>query len=121
MNLLFMITVQTKIPDCIIYKPEFHKDKRGGFFELWNSNDVPIDWKQVNCSISKKNVVRGIHVAPYAKLVTCLYGHIWDVVVDLRKDSPTYMQWLGVNLKYPQRKEQIFAKQILVPPGCGHQ
>jgi len=60
----------------------------------------------------KKNVVRGIHCSPYSKLVTCIKGRIWDVVVDLRKGSPTYLKWRG--------KELSPTQQLYIPPRCGH-
>lgn len=68
-------------------------------------------------STSKKGVIRGLHfqrIHEQAKLVRCVSGHIFDVVVDLRKDSPTFKKWLGFELNEENRKE------VLVPVGCAH-
>jgi dTDP-4-dehydrorhamnose 3,5-epimerase len=66
---------------------------------------------------SYKGVIRALHfqrVKQQAKLVRCIHGHVYDVVVDLRKDSPTFKQWVGFDLSGENQKE------ILVPEGCGH-
>lgn len=120
----------TIINDCKIIECNRYFDDRGQFQELFEENkykeiisqqDQSIEhgiyktrWKQANWSVSKKNVLRGIHVANYAKLVTCVSGKIWDFVVDFRKKSPTFLQYVGVELSASENK------QIFVPSGCGH-
>ncbi len=61
-----------------------------------------------------QNVLRGIHVSPYAKLLTCVRGSLYDVVVDARPESDTYLQWAAVKLTEDN------CRQLLVPPNCGH-
>lgn len=102
-----------RIPGVFVLKPEIFYDSRGSFQEIYNeSKSQPYQWKQVNCSVSAANVVRGIHRSPYAKLCTCLSGRIWDVVVDLRITSPTYKQWDAAWLEP--------GMQIFIPAHCGH-
>ena len=128
---------QTEIADCIIIYPKRFPDERGVFFELYNDHRylenfihmrdgpgnplgsilIQSKWRQTNCSVSNRHVVRGIHVTPFAKLVTCVLGHVWDVVVDMRKESPTYLKWVGIDLAHDKDVEPT---QVYVPPGCGH-
>ena len=61
-----------------------------------------------------QNVIRGLHISTYCKLVTCTSGSVYDVVVDLRPDSPTYLQWAGAVLTAENCKE------LYIPPNCGH-
>lgn len=61
-----------------------------------------------------QHVVRGIHKSEYAKLLTCVSGAVYDVVVDLRPESPTYLQWAAVELTEDN------CRQLLIPPNCGH-
>lgn len=108
---------QTKINDCFIIKPQTYPDHRGVFFEVYNKAGfgiADVEWQQMNCSASHLGVVRGIHIVPFAKLVTCVHGYVWDVVVDMRKDSPTYLTWVGIDLQASK------PTQVYVPPGCGH-
>ena len=106
----------TPLKDVVVVESVCHDDSRGHFQELYSHDkcDDPAqqNWKQINWSHSKSNVLRGIHCAPYQKLVMCLSGRVWDVVVDLRKDSKTYLEWYGMWLDH---KTQMF-----VPGGCGH-
>ena len=85
-----------KIKGIQIYQPDVHTDYRGDLWTLWNDQFVPngLNYNHDKVSTSRKNVIRGIH-GDYKshKLVTCLYGEIYLVVVDNRKDSPTYQQW----------------------------
>lgn len=110
---------KTKIKDCMVIKPEPHKDDRGVFFELYNArlylDCIPNEWRQMNCSVSHEGVMRGIHIVPFAKLISCLHGYVIDVVVDMRKDSPSYLQWIFVDLMGSD-----YPTQVYVPPGCGH-
>ncbi len=120
-----MRTVATNVRDCLTIEMPRHLDGRGFFQEMFSQrwahannmfNGVAgyVNWQQVNWSQSEQNVLRGIHVAPYAKLVTCLSGRIMDYVVDLREDSPSYLDHFSVELS-PDKTTQAF-----VPPGCGH-
>ena len=61
-----------------------------------------------------QNVIRGLHVSPYAKLLTCIKGKVFDVVADCRPESPTYLKWSAAILTEDN------CRQILVPPHCGH-
>jgi len=113
--------IPTEVQDCMVVVTERYHDDRGFFQELYEEDKyqhgldhVEQRWQQVNWSLSNKNVLRGIHVAQYAKLVTCIAGKIWDLVVDLRSKSPTFLKWIGVELCLGD------AKQVYVPPGCGH-
>tara|TARA_Y100000034_G_C6903213_1_gene418340 strand:- start:457 stop:996 length:540 start_codon:yes stop_codon:yes gene_type:complete len=104
----------------IIY--DRYGDDRGSFQEIYSRHIQKFSWAgplktnvaQINCSVSHKNVVRGIHRAPFTKLCTCVSGRIWDAVIDLRVDSPTYLTWDGVWLD-PENQRQVF-----VPAYCGH-
>ena len=112
----------TDVQHCTVVMMDRYHDNRGFFQELYEQKkyaDVTIhlpclQWQQTNWSVSNKNVLRGIHVANYAKLVTCVSGKIWDLVVDLRPDSLTYMKHVGVELSPDE------PKQVYVPAGCGH-
>ena len=106
---------KTRIEDLVVITPERHSDERGFFEELFRaSNFVDVSWKQVNHSFSKIGVLRGIHVSPYAKLVTCIKGYILDVVVDLRPTSSTYLKWEMIQVSSDNRR------QVYVPAHCGH-
>jgi dTDP-4-dehydrorhamnose 3,5-epimerase len=108
----------TDVENCFIVMMDRYHDNRGFFQELYEqdkySEILSENWQQTNWSVSNKNVLRGIHVANYAKLVTCITGKIWDVVVDLRPNSTTYTKYVGVELTPDE------PKQIYVPSGCGH-
>ena len=120
-----MKVTATNVKDCLVVEMARHLDNRGFFQELYSHRwaySTPMytsaagypDWKQVNWSWSDPNVLRGIHCAPYHKLVTCLGGLVYDVAVDLREDSPTYLKWFGIEL------DPTAPVSLLVPPGCGH-
>jgi dTDP-4-dehydrorhamnose 3,5-epimerase len=97
-----------------------HFDSRGFFQEIYNQEKYwplpmhEVGWRQVNWSNSTKDVLRGLHVAPYAKLVTCVKGRIYDVVVDMRESSPSYKKWFATIL------DGDHPSQVFVPPYCGH-
>jgi len=100
----------------IIQSPRY-QDSRGFFQELYNEAKLPPQvkaCKQVSVSLSHKNVFRGIHTSPYAKLVACLKGRILDIVVDLNEKSPTYLHYTTYELK------EGVNDQVFVPAGCGH-
>ena len=92
----------------------FTKDYSRAVFE---QNGIPYNLAEVFYTTSYKGVIRAIHfqrVKQQPKLVRCIHGHIYDVVVDLRKGSPTFRQWLSFDLSEDQPRE------ILIPAGCGH-
>ena len=106
----------------VLIEPEVHGDERGFLVETfrddaWRELGVEVDFVQDNHSRSARNILRGLHfqTSPgQAKLVRCLRGRIWDVAVDLRRDSPTYRQWEGHELD-DERHRQLF-----VPVGFAH-
>jgi len=109
--------------DIKIIEPHIHKDDRGFFYESWNKRDFnnevyKIDFIQENHSFSVKNVLRGLHFQsnPYSqgKLVECITGEIFDVIVDIRKDSETYLQWGYLKLNENNHK------QIWINNGFAH-
>ena len=100
-----------------IYQPDVHTDYRGDLWTLWSDQFIPdgINYNHDKVSTSRKNVIRGIHGDfKSSKLVTCLYGEIYFVIVDNRKDSSTYMQWDHIILDDKSRK------QVFLPPGVGN-
>ena len=106
-----------------IIEPKIYKDKRGYFYESWNkknfnNNILKIEFLQENHSFSIKNVLRGLHfqAEPYSqgKLVECITGEIYDVVVDITRNSETYLQWGFVKLSEKNNK------QIWINSGFAH-
>ena len=102
--------------------PFFADDNRGGFLkdyskEIFEQNGIKHDLKEVFYTISHKGVIRAMHfqrVKQQAKLVRCISGKVYDVIIDLRKDSPTFMKWQGFYLSGENMVE------LLVPEGFGH-
>jgi dTDP-4-dehydrorhamnose 3,5-epimerase len=115
---------QTPLKDCYIIEPTIFEDDRGYFFEKFNEKKFEEltgmngHFVQDNISKSSYGVVRGIHLQKgehaQAKLVSCLEGRVWDVVVDLREDSPTFGKWFGIELT-AENKIQLY-----IPRGFGH-
>lgn len=105
-----------------LISPFVATDERGGFVkdysaELFAQHDVPYDLKEVFYTISHKGVIRAMHfqrVKQQAKLVRCISGKVFDVIVDLRKESDTFLQWRGFYLSGDN------FQQLLVPEGFGH-
>lgn len=114
--------IKTKIEGVYIIEPKVFGDERGYFFESYNENEFKKEglnyiFVQDNQSKSKKGVLRGLHFQktyPQAKLVRVLEGEVFDVAVDLRKDSPTYGKWVGVILSSENKK------QFMIPRGFAH-
>lgn len=114
--------VGTTIHGVRVLEPEFHEDERGYFGRVFDAgwDDVEsFQVKQVNRSYSRESqTLRGMHyqdsVAQEAKIVTCLSGSIFDVIVDLRRGSETFLAWCGVFLDSRDRAS------VLVPRGCAH-
>lgn len=106
---------------CII-EPTVHGDDRGYFMETYNKRDLEeagiyIDFVQDNQSMSVKGVLRGLHFQkqfPQCKLVRAIRGRVFDVAVDMRKESVTYGKWYGVELSAENKK------QFLIPEGFAH-
>lgn len=114
---------KTKIPGLLIIEPDIFGDNRGYFYESYNLgkyNEIGIDanFIQDNESKSTKGVIRGLHyqLEPYsqAKLVRVISGSVFDVVVDIRKGSPTYGEWFGIELS-DRNKFQLY-----IPRGFAH-
>ena len=115
---------ETKIKDLYIIEPTVFNDERGYFMESYNEQNfkdaglnINLKFVQDNESISKKGVLRGLHFQEqYSqdKLVRVIKGKIFDVAVDLRKDSPTYLQWEGIVLSSQNKK------QFYIPKGFAH-
>src|SRR5215475_8074598 len=101
-----MQTLNTKIPDVLRLKPQVFGDERGFFLESYNQKafaDLGIRhaFVQDNHARSHKNVLRGLHYQirqPQGKLVRVVLGEVFDVAVDLRRESPTFGQWIGMAL-----------------------
>jgi dTDP-4-dehydrorhamnose 3,5-epimerase len=115
---------EMKIKGAWVHTPLRHHDNRGHFEEQFKLSLIeqqlerPFTVKQVNQSVSKKGVIRGIHYTEspegQAKYVSCPKGRIWDVVVDLRKDSSTYGKWDAVELSAEN------GLSVFISEGLGH-
>lgn len=113
---------KTNIEGVYIIEPQVYGDHRGYFMETYNENDfiengLNIKFVQDNQSASKKGVLRGLHFQknyPQTKLVRVLTGEVFDVAVDLRKNSKTYGKYVGVILSGENKK------QFLIPKGFAH-
>lgn len=94
------------LKDAYLIRPFYSDDNRGGFLKDYNidtfrQNGIDHELKEVFYTISKRGVIRAMHfqlVKQQPKLVRCVSGHVYDVIVDLRPDSPTYKQWRGFHL-----------------------
>jgi len=113
---------KTEIEGLILVKPFVADDIRGYFIkdyseEIFKEAGIEHELKEVFYTSSHKGVIRAIHFQrnhPQAKLVRCVTGQIFDVVVDLRKDSKTFGKWKGFYLSEENKNE------LLIPGGCGH-
>ena len=118
-----MNIIKTKLNDCVIIEPKVYGDERGFFLETFHSKrykelaDIDLNFVQDNHSRSSKHVLRGLHFQknkPQGKLVRAVRGEVFDVAVDIRKDSSTFGKWEGVLLSENNKK------QLWVPPGFAH-
>lgn len=119
-----MKVIPLKIPDVKLIEPEMFEDERGFFYESFNQHKFnqaigrDITFVQDNHSKSIKGVLRGLHYqeAPFeqGKLVRVIAGEVFDVAVDVRKDSPTYGQWVAEVLSGENKK------QLWIPEGFAH-
>ena len=110
----------TSLNGVYIIRSKTFEDERGFFRETFRKNELeeiigyPFNIVQGNHSRSKKNVLRGIHVAPWSKLIYCACGSIQEVIIDLKKDSPTFMEYTSIVIS-DKDKAKIF-----VPRYCGN-
>ncbi len=119
-----MNVIRTAIPDVLILEPKVFGDARGFFMESWSQKvfneavGYDVSFVQDNHSRSARGVLRGLHyqLDPHAqgKLVRCTQGAVFDVAVDMRKSSPTFGQWVGVELSGENHR------QFWIPPGFAH-
>jgi len=114
--------ILTTIPDVIVIEPKVFADGRGFFLESYHKQrfseaGIPSDFVQDNHSRSQQGVLRGLHYQiqqPQGKLVRVIAGEIFDVAVDIRKNSPTFGKWVGDLLSAENKK------MLWVPPGFAH-
>lgn len=118
-----MQIVQTAISEVLVIEPQVFGDERGFFFESFNQQKfaqltgVKTEFVQDNHSKSAKNVLRGLHYQiqqPQGKLVRVVAGEVFDVAVDVRRNSATFGKWVGVILSAANKR------QLWVPPGFAH-
>jgi dTDP-4-dehydrorhamnose 3,5-epimerase len=118
-----MKVIDTKLKDCVIIEPDVFGDERGFFLETFQVEryadlaGITAPFVQDNHSRSARDVLRGLHFQrskPQGKLVSVVAGAVFDVAVDLRRDSPTFGQWDGLILSEENKK------QLWVPPGFAH-
>lgn len=118
-----MEAIRTTISDVVILEPRVFGDERGFFFESFNERTfqqlagVRHSFVQDNHSKSAKDVLRGLHYQirqPQGKLVRVIHGAVFDVAVDLRRSSPTFAKWFGVELSAENKR------QLWIPPGFAH-
>ena len=114
--------VPTDIPEVLVVEPDVHRDDRGFFLETYHEEKyrgggIAARFVQDNHSRSAAGILRGLHaqrLKPQGKLVRAIEGTIFDVAVDIRRGSPTFRRWVGVELS-----EEDF-RQVWVPPGFAH-
>lgn len=119
-----MNIITTEIPDLLIIEPKVFRDDRGWFMESFNQEAFDaalgkhVSFVQDNHSLSQKGVLRGLHFQrpPHAqgKLVRVISGRIWDVAVDIRRSSPFFGKWIGLDLNAENKR------QFWIPPGFAH-
>ncbi len=118
-----MDVIQTPLKDCVVIEPKVFGDHRGFFLETFQAEryrqlaGIDLDFVQDNHSRSGKGVLRGLHfqkTKPQGKLVRVVRGEVFDVAVDIRKNSPSFGQWYGVLLSEENKR------QFWVPPGFAH-
>ena len=119
-----MLFTKTKLQNCVIIEPKRFEDPRGFFARAWSevefaSEGPPVHFVEGNISFNrKKNTLRGLHYQGHpdeqGKLVRCTRGAIYDVALDLRRDSATYKQWVAVELTQENRL------MLFVPAGMAH-
>lgn len=115
--------IQTNIPEVLIVEPRVFGDARGFFYESFNQKKFAEEaglaqpFVQDNHSFSRQNILRGLHYQiqqTQGKLVRVATGEIYDVAVDIRRNSPTYGKWVGIRLNTDNKR------QLWIPPGFAH-
>ena len=115
--------IKTSIPDVLILEPQVHESETGYFFESFSQRNfrdatgLDVRFVQDNHSCSERNVLRGLHYQiqnPQGKLVRVIKGAVFDVSVDLRRSSPNFGKWVGIELSKSNRR------QLWIPPGFAH-
>lgn len=117
-----MNIIKTPLEGAVVIEPKVFGDDRGFFLETFNAqrfadHGLPTTFLQDNLSFSRRGVLRGLHFQnpePQGKLVWVLQGAVFDVAVDLRRSSPTFGQWYGLELSSENKR------QFYVPEGFGH-
>jgi len=117
-----MQVTPTAIADVLLVQPAVHRDTRGHFLETFHAEryaqaGIPGPFVQDNLSFSRRGVLRGLHYQwprPQGKLVHVLQGEVFDVAVDIRRDSPTFGRWVGATLSAENHH------QLWIPPGFAH-
>ncbi|MDB4661726.1 dTDP-4-dehydrorhamnose 3,5-epimerase [Gammaproteobacteria bacterium] len=118
-----MKVIKTKLKDCVIIQPKIFEDERGFFLETFQENrysdlaGITLPFVQDNHSRSSKGILRGLHfqkTKPQGKLVRVVQGSVFDVALDIRKNSSTYGQWEAIILSEENKT------QLWVPPGFAH-
>ncbi|NBT91361.1 MAG: dTDP-4-dehydrorhamnose 3,5-epimerase [Betaproteobacteria bacterium] len=118
-----MEVTKTAIDGVLLLAPKVFGDSRGFFFESFNARvfaeatGLQLDFVQDNHSRSARHVLRGMHFQvdrPQGKLVRVVHGEVFDVAVDIRRDSPTFGRWVG------ERLSETNQRQLWVPPGLAH-
>ena len=117
-----MEIITTALPDVLVLEPRVFGDARGFFFESWNQREfarlgLPVDFVQDNHSKSARGILRGLHYQTrqvQGKLVRVVAGEVFDVAVDMRRDSPTLGQWTGALLSADNHR------MMWIPPGFAH-
>lgn len=113
----------TRLAQVLLLEPDVHSDTRGFFFESYRLSVLsdraggPVSFVQGNHSMSSQGVLRGLHyqlLRPQAKLVRCVVGQVVDVVVDIRRSSSSFGQWISVELSAANRR------QLFIPAGFAH-
>ncbi len=117
-----MRVVSTEIPGVLLIEPDVHRDDRGFFVETYRADEyrvggVPGPFVQDNYSRSVARTLRGLHLQlrrPQGKLIRVVRGAVFDVAVDVRRGSPTFLKWVGLTLSAEN------FRQCYVPPGIAH-
>jgi dTDP-4-dehydrorhamnose 3,5-epimerase len=117
-----MQQLETQLDGLVLLAPTVHGDERGFFIETFRADTarehgIPTEFVQDNHSRSRQGTLRGIHFQTHpgqGKLVRVARGRVWDVVVDLRRGSPTFGQWEGFEL------DDVHGQMLWIPVGFGH-
>jgi dTDP-4-dehydrorhamnose 3,5-epimerase len=117
-----MDVIETSLPGVLLLEPRVFRDDRGHFLETWRADryaaaGIRDSFVQDNVAVSSRGVLRGLHFQwpePQGKLVMALEGAVFDVAVDIRRGSPAFGRWYGVELSAEN------GRQLWVPPGFAH-